>query len=46
MGEIRLRYVQLMKDVHSFLDNNDAYILIKEPEALWDKHRNPKSTEN
>ena len=30
MGELRLKYVQLMRDVHSFLGNEDANILIKE----------------
>ena len=43
MGEIRLRYVQLMRDAHSSLGDKDANILIKESEAIWDKLNNPKS---
>ena len=46
IGELRLRYVQLMRDAHSFLGNKDANNLIKESEALWDKLSNPKSTEH
>ena len=45
MGELRLRYVQLMRDAHSSLGNKDANILIKESEAIWDKLCNPKSVE-
>ncbi len=45
MGELRLRYVQLMRDAHSSLGNKDANILIKESEALWDKLCSPKNTE-
>ena len=29
MGEIRLKYVQLMRDAHSFLGDEDANILSK-----------------
>ena len=43
MGELRLRYVQLMRDAHSSLGDKDANILIKESEAIWDKLNNPKS---
>ena len=46
MGELRLRYVQLLRDAHSTLGNNDATILIKESEAIWEKLSNPKSLEN
>jgi len=46
MGELRLRYVQLMRDMHSSLGDNDANILIKESEGIWDKLHNPNSQEN
>ena len=36
MGELRLRYVQLMRDAHLSLGNKDAIILIKESEAIWE----------
>ena len=45
MGELRLRYVQLMRDACSSLGDKDANILIKESEAIWDKLNNPKSAE-
>ena len=37
MGELRLRYVKLMRDVYASLGDQDAEILIKESEAFWDK---------
>ncbi len=43
IGELRLRYVQLMRDAHSFLGNEDADILIKESMAIWEKLSNLKS---
>lgn len=46
MGELRLRYVQLMRDAHLSLGNKDAIMLIKEAEAIWDKLNNPISLEN
>lgn len=46
MGELRLRYVQLMRDAHSSLGDKDANILIKESEAIWQNLSNPKSVEN
>tara|TARA_B100000214_G_scaffold312112_1_gene244288 strand:+ start:1067 stop:1330 length:264 start_codon:yes stop_codon:yes gene_type:complete len=46
MGELRLRYVQLMRDVHSALGEKEANILIKESEAIWVKLSNPKILEN
>jgi hypothetical protein len=46
MGELRLRYVQLMRDAQRSLGNEDADILIKESEAIWDKLSNPESTKN
>ena len=42
MGEIRLKYVQLMRDAHSFLGDEDANILIKESKDIWDKLSNSK----
>tara|TARA_Y100001968_G_C19134510_1_gene608385 strand:- start:157 stop:378 length:222 start_codon:yes stop_codon:yes gene_type:complete len=42
MGELRLRYVQLMRDFHSLLGDKDAGILIKESEAIWKKLTNSK----
>ena len=37
MGELRLRYIQLMKDVHKTLGKEDAIELIKESESIWVK---------
>ena len=37
MGEIRLRYIQLMKDVHKTFGKEDAIELIKESEDIWEK---------
>ena len=45
MGEIRLKYVQLMKDAHSFLGDEDANILIKESKDIWDKLSNSQGLE-
>ena len=45
MGEIRLKYVQLMRDAHSFLGDEDANILIKESKDIWDKLSNSKRLE-
>ncbi len=42
-AELRLRYVQLMRDAHSSLGNKEANILIKESEAIWDKLIDPKT---
>ena len=42
MGEFRLRYVQLMRDAHTSLGDQDANILIKESAAIWDKLNNTK----
>ena len=42
MGELRLKYVQLMRDVHSFLGDEDANILIKESKDIWNKLINSK----
>ena len=46
MGELRLRYVQLMRDAYSSLGDQDANILIKESEVIWNSLSNPKSLEN
>ena len=46
MGELRLRYVQLMRDAHSSLGDKNANILIKESEAIWHKLNNPKIKEH
>ena len=43
MGELRLKYVQLMRDAYSFLGDKDANILIKESKDIWDKLSNSKS---
>ena len=45
MGEIRLKYVQLMRDAHSFLGDEDANILIKESKDIWDKLNKTKGLE-
>ena len=37
MGELRLRYIQLMRDVHNTLGKDDAIDLIKESEGIWEK---------
>ena len=46
MGELRLRYVQLMRDAQVSLGNKDADILIKESETMRDKLSNPKTEDN
>ena len=37
LGELRLRYVQLMRDFHTYLGEEDASDLIKESVAIWEK---------
>ena len=37
MGELRLRYIQLMRDVYKTLGKEDAIELIKESEGIWEK---------
>ena len=37
MGELRLRYIQLMRDAHKTLGREDAIELIKESESIWEK---------
>ena len=45
MGKLRLKYVQLMRDAHSFLGDEDANILIKESKDIWDKLSNSQGLE-
>ena len=45
MGEIRLKYVQLMRDAQSFHGDEDANILIKESKDIWEKLTNSKEIE-
>ena len=35
--ELRLRYIQLMKDAHKILGREEAIDLIKESEVIWQK---------
>ena len=37
MGEFRLRYVQLMRDIHTTLSDDDAEVLINESLSIWKK---------
>ena len=37
IGELRLRYIQLMRDAHKTLGKEDAIDLIKELEGFWEK---------
>ena len=37
MGELRLRYVKLMRDFHTSLSDEDATDLIKESMDIWEK---------
>ncbi len=37
MGELRLRYVQLMRDFHTSLGEEKATDLINESVAIWKK---------
>ena len=45
MGELRLKYVQLMRDSNSILGDEDANILIKKSNDIWDKPSNSKGLE-
>ena len=42
-GELRLRYVQLLRDAHSSLGDEDGTVLLKETEAIWDNLSNQRS---
>ena len=35
--ELRLRYIQLMNDAQKILGRDEAVVLIKESEAIWEK---------
>ena len=37
MGILRLRYIQLMRDVYNILGKESGINLIKESEGIWDK---------
>ena len=37
MGELRLRYIQLMRDIHKSLGKEEAINLIEESEGIWKK---------
>ncbi len=37
LAELRLRYIQLLRDVHETLGKEDAIELIKESEGIWEK---------
>ena len=43
MGEFRLRYVKLMRDVHDFLSKKDAENLLRESVTIWEKLNNQNS---
>tara|TARA_B100000965_G_C19344994_1_gene649125 strand:+ start:113 stop:334 length:222 start_codon:yes stop_codon:yes gene_type:complete len=36
-GELRLRYIQLMRDAHNTFGKEDAIDLIRESEKIWEK---------
>ena len=37
MGQLRLRYIQLMRDAQMTLGEEDAIDLIKDSEKIWEK---------
>jgi len=37
MGQLRLRYIQLMRDAQKTLGEEDAIDLIKDSEKIWEK---------
>lgn len=37
MGQLRLRYIQLMRDAQKSLGEEDAINLIKDSEKIWEK---------
>ena len=45
MGELRLKYVKLMRDAQSILGDKDVNILIKKSKPIWDKLSNSKGLE-
>jgi len=36
-GELRLRYIKLLRDIHKSLNNQEAIDLIKESVSIWEK---------
>ena len=36
-GELRLRYVKLLRDIYTFLNEEEAKELINEADAIWEK---------
>ncbi|AIQ97510.1 hypothetical protein [Prochlorococcus sp. MIT 0801] len=42
MDELKLKYVQLMRDAHLSLGDEDANSFDKKSIDIWDKPRNPK----
>ena len=44
MGELRLKYVKLMREAQSILGDKDANILIKKSKDIWDKLSNSKGS--
>ena len=44
MGELRLRYVQLMRDFHTFFGEEDATNLIKQSVDIWEKLKVQKTS--
>ena len=39
IGEFRLRYIKLMRDIQKTLEYNTAIDLIKELEGMWEEFR-------
>ena len=37
LGELRLRYVKLLRDIHTSLSNDKAKELVNESFAIWEK---------
>ena len=44
LGELRLRYVKLMRDIHTYLGEEEATDLINESVAIWEKLNYQKSS--
>ena len=36
-GELRLRYVKLLRDIYTYLNEEEAKELINEADAIWEK---------
>ena len=41
-GELRLRYVKLLRDIHTSLSEQEANSLIEESFGIWEKFTNQK----